>query len=148
VPGHEGIEGNEKADTEAKRAAEGPHKNQRNEHYHLIRGIPDSKSATKQTLKARTWREYEKEFQGSSRYDKAINFRKMSAKLSRRQASILIQLRTGHVPLQAYLHRFKLSDTPKCPTCGEEPETVTHYLKHCQTYEQQRRRLRRTLGQD
>jgi len=27
VPGHEGIEGNEKADTEAKRVAEGPHKN-------------------------------------------------------------------------------------------------------------------------
>jgi len=27
VPGHEGIEGNEKADTEAKRAAKGPHKN-------------------------------------------------------------------------------------------------------------------------
>jgi len=27
VPGHEGIEGNEKADTEAKRAAEGSHRN-------------------------------------------------------------------------------------------------------------------------
>jgi len=136
-----------KADTEAKRAAEEPHKNRRNEHYRLIRGIPDSKLATKQTLKARTQREYEKKFQGSPRYDKAIkynakapspNFRKISVKLSRRQVSILIQLRTGHVPLQAYLHCFKLSDTPECPTCGEEPETVTHYLKHCQSYKGQR----------
>ena len=33
VPGHEGIEGNEKADVEAKRAAEGPHRNRRNEHH-------------------------------------------------------------------------------------------------------------------
>ena len=157
VPGHEGIEGNEKADTEAKRAAEGPHKNQRNEHYRLIRGIPDSKSATKQALKAKTRREYEKEFRRSARYDKVIkydtkapspSFRKMSAKLTRRQTSILIQLRTGHVPLQAYLHRFKLSDTPECPTCGDEPETVTHYLKYCRTYERQRRRLRRTLGRE
>ena len=150
VPGHEGIEGNEKADTEAKRAAEGPHKNQRNEHYRLIRGILNSKSATKQALKAKTRRDYEKEFQRSARYDKAIkydvkapspSFRKMSAKLTRRQASILIQLRTGHVPLQAYLHCFKLSDTSECPTCRNEPETVTHFLKYCRTYEQQRRRL-------
>jgi len=157
VPGHEGIEGNEKADTEAKRAAEGPHKNRRNEHYHLIRGIPDSKSATKQTLKAKVRREHEKEFRKSPRYDKAVkydnkapspNFRKMSAKLTRRQASALIQLRTGHVPLQAYLHRFKLSDTPECLTCGDEPETVTHYLMHCRTHERQRRRLRRALGRD
>ena len=27
VPGHEGIEGNEKANTEVKRAVEGPHRN-------------------------------------------------------------------------------------------------------------------------
>ena len=157
VPGHEGIEGNEKADTEAKRAAEGSHKNRRNEHYRLIRGIPDSKPATRQALRAKNRQEYAKEFQKSPRYDKAIkydprapssDFRTISAKLTRRQASILIQLRTGHVPLQAYLHRFKLSDTPECPTCSDEPETVTHYLVHCHTYDRQRRRLQRALGRD
>ena len=157
VPGHEGIEGNEKADIEAKRAAEGSHRNRRNEHYRLIRGIPDSKPAAKQALKMNMRKEYEKEFQKSPRYDKAIkynvkapssNFRKMSEKLNRRQASILVQLRTGHIPLQAYLHRFKLSDTPVCPTCSDEPETVTHYLMYCRTYNRQRQRLRRVLGRD
>ena len=157
VPGHEGIEGNEKADVEAKRAAEGPHRNRRNEHHRLIRGLPASKSATKQHLRKKARKEYEKEFRKSPRYERATkfdpktpssNFRRITAKLTRQQASVLIQLRTGHVPLQAYLHRFKLVETPVCPTCGDEPETVSHYLIYCSTYDTQRRRLRRTLGRD
>jgi len=92
VPGHEGIEGNEKADTEAKRAAEGEHKNRRNEHHRLLKGLPASKSATKQNLKKKVWREYEKEFRKSSRYERATrfdpkapasNFTKITAKLNR-----------------------------------------------------------------
>jgi len=80
----------------------------------------------------------------------ASNFmkKKIAAKLTRRQVSILIQLRTGHVPLQAYLHWFKLAKTPTCPSCGIEPETVSHFLLHCVTYVVQRRWLRRSLGRD
>ena len=67
VPGHKGIEGNEKADIKAKRAVEGSHRNQRNEHYWLIRGIPDSKPVTRQTVKAKNRQEYVKEFQDMTR---------------------------------------------------------------------------------
>jgi ribonuclease HI len=157
VPGHEGVDGNEKADIEAKRAAEGEHRNRRHEHHRLLKGLPASKSASKQNLRAKVRKEHRKEFRKSSRYERstrynpkapASNFMKIAAKLTRRQVSILIQLRTGHVPLQAYLHRFKLVDTPICPTCGNEPETVTHYLLYCPTYTTQRRRLRRALGRD
>ena len=106
-------------------------------------------------LRAKIRKEHRKEFQKSPRYDNAIkyntrapssSFQKISAKLTRQQASVLIQLHTGHVPLQAYLHRFKLSDTPECPTCSDEPETVTHYLAHCRTYNQQRCQLQQALG--
>ena len=62
VPGHEGIEGNEKADMEAKRVTEGEHCNRRNEHHHLIKVLPASKSATKQHLKKKVQKEHEKEF--------------------------------------------------------------------------------------
>ena len=157
VPGHEGIKGNKKANTEAKRAVEGSHMDQMNEHYQLIRGILDSKPVTRQMLRVKIRKEHGKEFQKSPRYDKAIkydtrvpssSFQKISAKLTRQQASVLIQLCTGHVPLQAYLHHFKLSDTPECPTCSNEPKTVTHYLAHCHTYNQQRRQLQRALGCD
>ena len=68
--------------------------------------------------------------------------------VTRSQASILVQLRTGHAPVQAYLHRFKLADTPICPSCGTEPESITHYLLYCITYVAQRRCLRRSLGRD
>jgi ribonuclease HI len=157
VPGHEGIEGNEKADTEAKRAAEGEHKNRRNEHHRLLKGLPASKSATKQHLKRKVWKEYERGFRKSLRYERATridpkaptsNFAKIAAKLTRQQASILVQLRTGHVPLQAYLYRFKLVETATCPSCGIKPETVTHFMLHCVSYVAQRRRLRRALGRD
>ena len=62
--------------------------------------------------------------------------------------ALLAQLRSSHAPLQAYLHRFKLAESPICPSCGIEPETTTHLLMHCISYVVQRRRLRRTLGKD
>jgi len=62
VPGHEGIEGNEKADTEARRVTEGEHRNRRNEHHRLLKKLPASKSATKQHLKKKVQEEHEKDF--------------------------------------------------------------------------------------
>lgn len=70
VPGHEEIEGNEKADIEAKRAAEGKHRNRRHEHHWLLKGLPASKTATKQHLKMKVWKAHVKEFRKSSRYDR------------------------------------------------------------------------------
>ena len=150
VLGHEGIEGNEKADTEAKHATEGEHCNHRNKHHCLLKDLPASKSATKQHLKRKIHEEHKREFRKSPRYERAAridpkvptsNFLKVAAKLTRSQASILVQLCTGHVPLQAYLHQFKLANTPICPSCGIEPESTTHYLLYCITYTAQRRRL-------
>jgi len=157
VPGHEGIEGNEKADREAKRAAEGEHRNHRHEHHRLLKGLLASKSATKQHLKKKVRKAYGKEFRMSPRYERssrfdpkspASNFMKIATKLTRCQASALAQLHSSHAPLQAYLHRFKLAESPICPSCGIEPETTTHFLMHCTSYVAQRRCLRRTLGRD
>ncbi|KAJ7791421.1 hypothetical protein B0H14DRAFT_3500492 [Mycena olivaceomarginata] len=44
--------------------------------------------------------------------------------LHRTQCSILTQLRTGYIGLNAYLARFGLVNSNLCPTC-REPETVT-----------------------
>jgi len=157
VLGHEGIEGNEKADTEAKQAVEGKHRNRRHKHHRLLKGLPASKTVTKQHLKRKVWKAHIKEFRKSPRYERmtkfdpkspASNFMKIAAKLSRQQASTLIQLHSGHAPLQAYLHHFKLVDSPICPSCEIEPETVTHYLMYCVSYIAQRRHLRHTLGRD
>jgi hypothetical protein len=41
---------------------------------------------------------------------------KMYEGLSRPQCSVLTQLRTGHIGLNAYLHRFKLAPSPSART--------------------------------
>ncbi|KAJ6631077.1 hypothetical protein B0H10DRAFT_1677943, partial [Mycena sp. CBHHK59/15] len=47
--------------------------------------------------------------------------------MHRGQCSILTQLRTGHVGLNAYLARFGAVDSGLCQTC-REPETVKESL--------------------
>ncbi|KAJ7727140.1 hypothetical protein DFH07DRAFT_722189, partial [Mycena maculata] len=52
---------------------------------------------------------------------------------SRAEASIITQLRTGHVGLNAPLHCIKVVDSPMCTRCGV-PETVSHYLLVCRRF--------------
>lgn len=60
--------------------------------------------------------------------------------LSRPEASILTQLRTSHIGLNAHLFRVKASVTPLCSIC-EVPETVSHYLLACRRYNNERAAL-------
>jgi hypothetical protein len=61
--------------------------------------------------------------------------------LTRKQSSIILQLRCGHIPLNAYLNRINKSDTDRCPVCdlidpGNSPrETVNHFLFDCPAHE-------------
>ncbi|CDO70034.1 hypothetical protein BN946_scf184551.g2 [Trametes cinnabarina] len=61
-------------------------------------------------------------------------FDELLVSLPRRHANLLIQLRVGHVPLQAYFARIGNAADATCPTCREEPESVAHYLLRCSTY--------------
>ena len=75
-------------------------------------------------------------------------YAKLVKPLARRHANLLTQLRTGHVPLYAHLHRINRSTTSTCPTCGEAPETPTHFLLDCPTYAIHRAIQFRTLGRE
>ena len=61
-------------------------------------------------------------------------FTEAVGRLSRRHAGLYMQLRSGHIPLAAYLVRIGCMLSATCPTCGEGPETVYHYLRECPTY--------------
>lgn len=65
--------------------------------------------------------------------------------LTRRQCSMLTQLRSGHVALNAYLARIKAVDSPLCPACLI-PETPAHYIFTCRRYTTARDALRRAVG--
>jgi hypothetical protein len=66
--------------------------------------------------------------------------------LPRKQASLLIQLRTGHAPLNKHLFNIKSTDSPICPVCEDAHETVHHFLLSCPAYERHRRHLFYTLN--
>ncbi|KAF9547623.1 hypothetical protein CPC08DRAFT_611461, partial [Agrocybe pediades] len=58
----------------------------------------------------------------------------------------LIQLRTGHLPLNDYLHKRKLAPSPICRACNEQQrKTIDHLLKECPAYQDNRRKLRRAI---
>ena len=64
-------------------------------------------------------------------------FWKISDTLSRLQASLLTQVRIGHILLNSYLFCIKKSGTSRCEACwgiGQVviTETVVHYLFECQ----------------
>lgn len=67
-------------------------------------------------------------------------------KLSRATASKMFQLRTGHIPLNAYLHRFKRKASANCPACGAERETPQHFLLECPAYAYERGKLKARRG--
>ena len=60
--------------------------------------------------------------------------------LTKRQASILAQLRTGMTPLNGYLHNIKAVESNLCE-CGEAVESREHFVFHCVRWSEQRKIL-------
>ena len=147
--GHVGIKGNEEVDGEAKKVAEGLSSDKKDLPPLLRKPLKHNKVALRQhrrdILKAR----WKKEWETSTRANKfkALDLIAPSDKflklisddnLSRNDASRIFQLRTGHVPLNAYLERFKRVDGASCPACGHPKEDAQHYLFDCPAYGHER----------
>jgi hypothetical protein len=66
--------------------------------------------------------------------------RRMYDDLSKRQASILAQLRTGMTPLNGYLHNIRAAETNLCD-CGEAAESREHFIFYCVRWSEQRKIL-------
>lgn len=73
--------------------------------------------------------------------------RRMYDDLSKRQASILAQLRTDMTPLNGYLNNIKAVETNLCD-CGEAPETRKHFIFRCVRWSEQRKILGVWAGED
>ncbi|GAA5959545.1 hypothetical protein JCM10213_003847 [Rhodosporidiobolus nylandii] len=71
-------------------------------------------------------------------------YRRALALLPRRQATLLVRLRTDFSALAAPLHRASLHPTGLCE-CGAK-ETREHFLLRCPLYAHQRATLRRSLA--
>jgi len=159
VPGHQGVQGNEVADELAKEAARDGSSpdNQLPKLFRSRHPLPHSKSALKQThnavLKtvASTMFESSPRCAAQRRIDPLIpssKFQTLIQGLPRRHASLLMQLRSGHAPLNKHLHRIGCVESPLCPACEEAQETVLHLLLVCPAYERHRQVLRYSLKRD
>ncbi|THU79133.1 hypothetical protein K435DRAFT_561793, partial [Dendrothele bispora CBS 962.96] len=62
----------------------------------------------------------------------------------------LIQLRTGHIPLNAHLNKIKKSPTENCRNCKTKgiprKEDVKHLIYECPTYSRHRQKLKQRMG--
>ena len=112
---HKGVAGNERVNEEVKKAAQGD-----SSPPVLQKHLPTSTTAVKQefnkklkTRWAETWKVspcYAR-FQHIDMNFPFNKFQKINNALSRLQASLLMQLQTGHVPLNSYLYHIKKAGT-------------------------------------
>lgn len=159
VPGHMDFAPNERADEEAKKAAQGKSSDKKDLPKFLRRQpLPASISALRQDFNEKLQKRWSRRWKKSPRYRKhhAIDNSSPSKKwlklvdgLRRNQSSLSAQLRTGHIGLNHHLSRIKRSDTPFCPHCrGITAETVRHFLLDCPEYAHERHILQRKLRRE
>lgn len=157
VPGHKGIEGNEAVDEEAKCATAGHDATSLHTDIptYLRNGIPSNISALKRHHTAELQTQWESLWRASPRYRRMREscdrlsprqLRRLLLSRRRDEMSTIVQLCTGHVPLDKHLHRINRSPSPICQRCGRAPESTRHYILECDGYTQQRHSLRVRLG--
>ena len=145
VPGHMDIEGNDKADEEAKYAAKGKLHGENPVKVYTL------KSSQIMTINAEIARRTKESWNKATRRRQTSGARKVQTgtqlhtSLTRKQGATLTQLRTGHCGLNQYLHRFNITDDPHC-ACGHGIETVKHFLLDCRTHKNARKELREIVG--
>jgi ribonuclease HI len=149
IPGHADIEGNERADEEAKKAAKDPSLSQ----THIYKPL---KSARARHIKTAAKKQWSTIWNGNTKTANALR-RIMRGKYTktgpalyneiedRSSAAKIAQLRTGHCGLNRYLHRFGITNSAYCQ-CGYGKETVEHYLLECRNFREQRKKLRKEIG--
>jgi len=134
IPGHEGFEGNEKADELARKGAQNvtdPNKVKSEIALNVIKTRVKEWRTTQSNV---NWR---KTF--GARHTKTIirNYSQQRTRsllqLQRTELKNLIGFMTGHGPFKQHLYRMKLVTSPECKFCNRE-ETAEHIMCECDAY--------------
>jgi len=114
ITGHDGVEGNERADAEAKKVIqEGSSPHSMLPELLQNEELPRSITAAGLTFRTEVLTSWRSLWKGSPRQKRmakidtklpSASFLRATDSMTRAQASIRMQLRTGHAPLQRFLH--------------------------------------------
>src|SRR6266568_18134 len=69
---------------------------------------------------------------------RALRETELNRRIQRSPVTTSIAVCSGHIPLNTYLHRFKLAESTQCPACGHPKETAQHFLLECPAYAHER----------
>ncbi|KAI4463190.1 hypothetical protein MML48_4g00016016 [Holotrichia oblita] len=143
IPGHQGIEGNARADELAKRGSEmemyGPEPffgiTRQTARRHIGNWV--------RTKQQEYWRASPGIVHGTTFIGKPCRNRARELlHLSRKQLCIVTGLMTGHAAVKEHLHKIGVFDgDTKCRLCGIEPETADHILRDCEALDRRRQNL-------
>lgn len=149
IPAHQGVLGNETVDLHAKEAAQKPDDAQ-NPHNRYIRLAAATKRRFRQEAKIEWERAWESEKTGrpTRRLIETPNKKTLEywTGLRKATASVLMQLRTGRIGLNAYLARINRRETARCD-CNLGNQTVTHALLECPLHQKERDDMRNALSE-
>lgn len=156
IPAHRDIPGNEAADKAAKEAAnsgttdtdtsdQDPRRSPDNDTNNTIRTLLTTAKRTINTALHQDWEfAWAHAKHGRALHDlgrrpdkKTLQLHKT---LPRPISSIITQMRTGKIGLNAYLHGIDKADTSQC-TCNQGPQTVEHVLLRCRNWKQERQEM-------
>jgi ribonuclease HI len=153
ISSHSEVKGNEKVNSLAKEAASGRSSRSTDIPPILRSSIPISASATKQGYLVKLKNKWAALWAASDRSGRATladdtfpynSSRRRFFFLSRNQASIIMQIRSGHIPLKRYLYNIKKTNSDICQDCEDEEngihcrETVNHFIFECPAHEKER----------
>ena len=163
ISSHSKVKGNEDVDKLAKDEAAGRSSTLASLPHIFRSPLPTSASAMKQAFNgslkskwATRWNTSPRkpritQFGGSFPYSA---FLKRVYSLTRKQSSLILQIRCGHFPLNAYLYRISKSDTNKCQACVNDQEdippveTINHYIFDCPSHTDARNELIDDIGRE
>ncbi|KNZ75063.1 hypothetical protein J132_05011 [Termitomyces sp. J132] len=154
ITAHLGAEGNELVDKAAKEVVE-----RMSDSFDLLplylakcrSSLPARLSALKQVHNTKLRWMWRKKWKASPRYVQYAKtfkdscFHKESRGVTRgvirNQLSLLIQLHTGHAPLNRHLHHIGKFKTEICNSCKDRIKSMEHYLLECRAYKDDRHKM-------
>jgi ribonuclease HI len=146
VPGHAGVEGNERADEAAKRAASRPGSSPGGLSLAFAnRARTESIQDRKQGWLAQVLAKRSRPNQRAYRPCKGWTLDPVASRALKQLATRFYQLKSGHAAIGTHLCRIKARESPVCEKCGAPTETVRHLLFECREWRHQRAKLYQAL---